>query len=610
MAVLPITDAVEGEAAPVLGVASSALGRVWQWRTPADQTVERRAMALMQRFALPDSVARILAARGIGPEQAEQFLSPTLRALMPDPSVLVDMDRAAARIAQAIQGGEQIAIFGDYDVDGACSSALMVRYLRAVGHEPLLHIPDRIEEGYGPNAGAMRALAERGARLVVTVDCGVSAFVPLEAAADVGLEVVVIDHHEAEARLPRAHAVVNPNRLDDDSGLGTLCAAGVTFLVLVAINRSLRQAGVRALPDLLGWLDLVALATVCDVVPLTGLNRAFVTQGLKVLGRRANPGLSALADVARLDERPTGYHLGFVLGPRINAGGRVGQADMGARLLSTDDAVEARRLAVQLDTFNTERKAIELGVLEQAIADVDARLAASHDGLAPALLCVEGEGWHPGVIGIVASRLKDRYTRPAIVIGMDGEIGKGSGRSVQGVDLGGAVIAARQAGLLLNGGGHRMAAGLTVARAQLGAVHSFLAEHIVTQLQGRLPVASTQIDAILSVGGATTALIEALDRLGPFGAGNPDPRVVLADARIVKADVVGSAHVRCFLSDAGGSARLKAIAFRAVDTDLGALLLGARGASVHLAGQLRIDRWNGGMAVQLIIDDAAVAWGG
>lgn len=606
----PASRTLMAEAAPVLGVASSALGRQWLWRRPPDTNLDRVALALVQRFQLPDSVARILAGREIGLDQAEHFLSPTLRGLMPDPSVLTDMGRAAERIAQAIQTGEQIAIFGDYDVDGACSSALMLRYLRALGHEPLLHIPDRIEEGYGPNAAAMRGLAERGARLVLTVDCGVSAFAPLEAAADAGLEVVVIDHHEAEARLPKALAVVNPNRLDDSSGLGSLCAAGVTFLVLVAVNRHLRQMGVPGLPDLLGWLDLVALATVCDVVALTGLNRAFVTQGLKVLGRRANVGLAALADVARLDERPTAYHLGFVLGPRINAGGRVGQADLGARLLSTDDASEARRLALLLDGFNTDRKVIEQEVLEQAIAEVEAKLATAADGLLPVLLCVVGEGWHPGVIGIVASRLKDRYSRPSIVIGMDQAIGKGSGRSIAGVDLGGAVIAARQAGLLMNGGGHRMAAGLTVARDQLAALHSFLADNILQQVQGQMPPPSLQIDAVLSVGGATVGLIQAMDQLSPFGQANPDPRLVLADARIVKADVVGSQHVRCILTDAGGAARLKAIAFRAVDTDLGKLLLSSRGAGVHLAGQLRIDRWNGSENAQLLIDDAAMVWGG
>jgi len=438
-----------------LGVERSLLGRRWRQRAADD----RAALTLAQRLSLPEPIARVLAGRGIGAAEAEDFLNPTLRALLPDPLHLRDMAAAAARIAAAVMSGEPIAVFGDYDVDGATSAALLERFFAAAGVPIRVYIPDRLREGYGPNAPALLRLRAEGVGLVITVDCGTAAFEPLAAAAEAGLDVIVVDHHVAEPRLPRAAAVINPSRLDEESPHRQLAAVGVAFLLVVAVNRALREAGwyrLRCQPDLMQWLDLVALGTVCDVVPLTGVNRALVTQGLKVMARRANPGLAALADVSRLDERPNAYHLGFLLGPRVNAGGRVGEADLGVRLLTTPDPGEARALAERLDGYNQERQAIEARVLAEAIAAVEGATAGS-------LAFATAPGWHPGVIGIVASRLKERYNRPAFVVALDGGIGKGSGRSVNGVDMGAAVIAAKQAGLLINGGGHAMAAGLTVA---------------------------------------------------------------------------------------------------------------------------------------------------
>ena len=600
------------ETSAFLNVECSVTGRRWL-RRPGD---ERQALAMAQGFGLPEMVARAMAARGVTVDSAESFLAPTLRGLLPDPSHLRDMDVAADRSAAALRAGERVAVFGDYDVDGATAGALMRRFLRAVGLDPVLYVPDRMKEGYGPNPGAMRLLAGQGVRLVVAVDCGTTAFEARAAAAEAGLDVIVVDHHAAEARLPRALAVVNPNRLDDPSPHKTLCAAGVTFLVVVAVNRALRAAGWygangaggRAEPDLKGWLDLVALGTVCDVVPLTGLNRALVAQGLKVMARRSNAGLVALSDLCKLQEKPDAYHAGFVLGPRVNAGGRVGEADLGMRLLSTDDPGEAARLAQLLDGHNAERKAVEAEVLREALE----RLEAVAVEPAPDLVMAAGEGWHPGVIGIVAARLKERYNRPACVVafGPDG-LGKASGRSVRGVDLGAAVIAARQAGLLVAGGGHRMAAGFTVARERFDALRDFLTARIAEQrhLEGPL-VPSLEIDGALSVHGVTPQLVAMLERLAPFGTGNAEPRFALLDARIVRADVVGQNHVRCIVTaGAGTGTRLKAIAFRALDGELGRLLLKSGGAPLHLAGHLRADRWNGAEGVQLTIEDAAPAVG-
>ncbi|HYG90766.1 MAG TPA: single-stranded-DNA-specific exonuclease RecJ [Azospirillum sp.] len=586
-----------------LNVRASITGKRWQARA----CDERLAWALAQSRGLPEIVGRVLASRGVIEEACDAFLNPTLKTLLPDPSRFRDMDAAAERIARAVMQGEAIAVFGDYDVDGATSAALLVRFFRAIGADARIYVPDRVTEGYGPNAPALRRLHAEGCRLVITVDCGVSAFAALEAAAEVGLDVVVLDHHAAEPRLPHAVAVVNPNRLDEDGEYRTLCAAGVTFLAVVAVNRALREAGFyegRNPPNLMDWLDLVALGTVCDVVPLTGLNRALVAQGLKVMARRANTGLAALADVAGVKERPDAYHAGYVLGPRVNAGGRVGMADLGARLLSTDDPIEAMQLAQRLESHNAERRAIEQAVLQDAIARIEA-LA----DLEAELVFVVGEGWHPGVVGIVASRLKERYSRPACVVALeqreDGTVvGKASGRSVRGVDLGAAVIAARQEGLLIAGGGHRMAAGFTVAVDKLSELRVFLTARIAAQVSAAPLVPTLELDGALAVGAATPALVDTLCKLGPFGTGNAEPRFALTDARVVRADVVGANHVRCILSGGDGG-RLKAIAFRALETELGKALLTTGSAPLHIAGVLRADRWNGAEGVQLLIDDAA-----
>ncbi|MEE9290804.1 MAG: single-stranded-DNA-specific exonuclease RecJ, partial [Alphaproteobacteria bacterium] len=560
------------------------------WRPRLDD--DREALVLAQRLGLPEIVGRALAARGVGPKDAELFLNPALKVQLPDPGHLKDMERGAGRIADAIEAGEGIAVFGDYDVDGATSSALLARFCRALGTEIETYIPDRIKEGYGPNRAAMLALGARGAKVIITVDCGVSAFEPLKAASDAGIDVVVVDHHVAEARLPEALAVINPNRLDDASPHKQLAAVGVAFLLVVAVNRALRKRGFyssRPEPDLMGWLDLVALGTVCDQVPLTGVNRALVAQGLKVLARRTNPGLVALADVAGLDTRPEAWHLGFMLGPRINAGGRVGRPGLGAGLLACDDPAAAKGMAQELDAFNRERREIEALVLADALAQAEGGGAGAGD-----LVFVAGEGWHPGVIGIVASRIGERMRRPVCVVAIDGDVAKGSGRSIAGIDLGSAVIAARQEGLLINGGGHAMAAGFTVARDRLGALEEFLGVRIAAQHVARGEEVGRTLfhDGAVSVGGATTDLVERIKALAPFGSGNSEPRFVLPAVTVAKADVVGENHLRLFVRGQDGG-RIKAMAFRAADRPLGAALLQTRGAPVHLAGRLRIEDWQG-----------------
>src|SRR6478735_3972462 len=476
-----MSEGSRNERPAFLGVERSLTGRRWATRLGD----ERLALAIAQRHGLPDAISRLLAARDVDLDSVADFLEPTLRKFLPDPSHLKDMDEAVARLVRAVQTGERIVVFGDYDVDGATSSALLARFFRAVGGNVAVYIPDRRKEGYGPNTPALLSIKEQGAAVVITVDCGITAFEPLAEAKRAGLDLIVIDHHMAEIALPEAVAVVDPNRIDDASPHKHLAAVGVAFLLVVGVNRALREAGwygtSRPEPDLRQWLDLVALGTVCDVVPLTGVNRALVRHGLKVMAERRNAGLAALADVARLKEPPGAYHLGFLLGPRVNAGGRVGQADLGARLLASDDVHEVGALALRLDEFNSERRAIERAVLDQAIARIEGLYGPDRKGL-PAALVVESEGWHVGVIGIVASRLVERYGRPAFVIGMDGELGKGSGRSVRGVDLGAAVIAARQSGLLVNGGGHAMAAGLTVAKGTLPDLAKFLDDRIAPQL--------------------------------------------------------------------------------------------------------------------------------
>ncbi len=589
--------------AALLGVERSLAGKRWLLR-PAD---DRLSQALAQQLELPAVLGRVLAARGVGLDEAAGYLEPTLKSALPDPSRFRDMDQAAERLAQAIRNGERVAVFGDYDVDGATSTALLLRFMAAVGGRAEMYIPDRQREGYGPNAPALLKLSADGVGLVVTVDCGIAAHEPLAAAAEAGLEVIVVDHHQAEPQLPPARAVVNPNRLDEEPGYEQLAAVGVAFLLAVACNRCLRSAGwygaQRPEPDLMAWLDLVALGTVCDVVPLTGLNRALVAQGLKVMAGRRNPGLAALSDVAGLASRPGTYHAGFVLGPRVNAGGRVGQADLGAQLLSTNDAMEALGIARELDRLNTERREIEAVVQEEALQQVEAALDGGEPG--PIVIAARG-GWHPGVVGIVASRLKDRYRRPAFVVAIEDGIGKGSGRSLRGVDLGAAVIAARQEGLLLAGGGHAMAAGLTVAEEKLDEVSQFLAARLAPQVAALGPVASLEIDSALGLSAANVEFLDLLDQAGPFGAGNPEPRFVLPAATIAFADVVGQDHVRCRLTTSDGG-QLKAIAFRALERPLGQALLEGRSTRLHLAGHLRADEWRGRREVQLHIEDAAPA---
>jgi single-stranded-DNA-specific exonuclease len=590
-----------------LGVRASARG--FQWRERLRPELKPLATAIGQHHGLPELMGRILAARGIGLDAVSGFLDPTLKSLMPDPSTLRDMDKAASRLADAIEARQKIAIFGDYDVDGACSSALLNRFLAHHDVPSRIYIPDRLFEGYGPNVGAIETLVNEGAKLIVTVDCGTTSFEPLAAARKLGADVVVIDHHQADERLPEVEAVVNPNRQDDISGQGMLCAAGVVFLVLVAVKRELRRRGFYSgarEPDLLALLDLVALATVADVVPLTGLNRAYVKKGLAVMRARENVGLTALADAAGLTTPPTPYHLGFILGPRINAGGRIGNAALGATLLSTTDPVEAQKIAELLNRLNKERKDIETMMLEEALAIADRQVS---DDPSRAMIIVASETWHKGIVGLVASRLVERFRRPACVIAWDVEAsrpdeGTGSLRSIPGVDLGSAVRAAVAAGLLIKGGGHAMAAGLTVGRQNLAKLEA----HFLTQLGAATAsaneAAALDIDAALVASGATVELMELMERVSPFGQGNPEARFVLPAHRVKFAKLVGDAHVRVLL-EGGDGARLDAIAFRAAGQPLGDLLMSAGGMPLHVAGHLRRDTWGGRDRVELQIEDAA-----
>lgn len=595
---------MDGSASPrgFLGVEHSLRGLCWRERGGD----ARLGLTLAQRLGVPEIVGRVLAGRGVAESEAERYLAPMLREALPDPLSFKGMAEAVARVVDAIKTGETIAIFGDYDVDGATSSALLKRFLESVGGKVRVYIPDRQREGYGPNAAALLRLKTDGAAVAITVDCGVTAFAPLSAAADAGLDVIVVDHHVAEPSLPRALAVINPNRLDESGAHGNLAAVGVAFLLAVAVNRALRLAGryaSRAEPDLMALLDLVALGTVCDVVPLTGLNRALVAQGLKVMRQRGNIGIAALADVARLAERIDAYHAGFILGPRVNAGGRIGASDLGTRLLSTDDALEARQIALELDRLNDERRQIEARVLDEAIAEVEAA-----DSTAP-LIFIAKQDWHAGVIGIVASRLKERYGRPALVAAIENGTAKGSGRSVAGVALGATIIAARQAGLLINGGGHAMAAGFTVEAGKLDALRDFLSTRIAEALGGQKPVPELGIDGMLACAAATPDFATLIERMAPFGAGNAEPRFAFANLRVLRATVVGKeqSHVSCMLGDGAGTGRLKAIAFRAFESALGPALLQSQGAGFHVAGHVRADTWQGREGVQLLIDDAAPA---
>ncbi len=585
-----------------LGVETSVLGR--PWRDRLDLEAQGRAEALAQLWGHQEILARVLAGRGVTPDAAEGFLTPTVRALMPDPYALRDMRAAADRLADAVARRQTVAIFGDYDVDGACSTALLGEFLEACGVPYIIHIPDRIYEGYGPNVEAIRALAAGGARLLVTVDCGTVSTEPIAEAARLGMDTIVLDHHQAPEQLPAALAIVNPNRQDDLSGLGHLCAAGVVFMAIVALNRELRQrkffSGASG-PDLMNSLDLVALATVADVVPLTGLNRAFVARGLEVMRARGRPGLRALFDCAGANGPPSAYHLGFLIGPRINAGGRIGDAALGAKLLLMRDEVEAQKIAAELDRLNRERQAIEIGAVEEAQAEALAGLGLAEQG---AVVVTAREGWHPGVVGLVASRLKERFKRPAFAIAFKEESGSGSGRSIAGVDLGRAVRAAVEAGILVKGGGHAMAAGITIEKARLGEFRAFLEESLAAAVERSRAEDALFVDAALTAAGATPALVASFEQAGPFGAGNPEPVFAFPAHRLVDVAPVGTGHVR-LRARAGDGSILQGIAFRSADGPLGQALLKGRGEAMHLAGTVSIDRWGGGERVQLRVVDAA-----
>jgi len=603
-AALPALAAMPETPRFFLGVAKSARGRAWRDRLDARGTAG--ALAITQRHGVPDMLARILAGRGVGVADAESYLDPAVKRLMPDPETLTGMREAAARLADAIQRSENVAIFGDYDVDGATSSALLARYLRHFGLNPAIHIPDRLFEGYGPNVDAIRALAGRGATLLVTVDCGTTSIEPLTEAKRLGLDTVVIDHHQCDPVLPPALAIVNPNRLDDLSGLNHLAAVGLVFMTLVAVNRELRRRGVfdgtLREPDLLSTLDLVALGTVADVVPLKGLNRAFVSKGLISLRRRENVGLTALMDAARLDGPPEPYHLGFLLGPRINAGGRIGRADLGANLLLEEDASEAGRMAAELDRLNHERRAMEQHMLAEAEAEALAALGLEEKG---AVVVTASEGWHPGIVGLVAARLKEKFGRPAFAIALGvGGIGTGSGRSIAGVDLGRAVRQAVAEGLLVKGGGHAMAAGVTIRRERLAEFRAYLEAALTDAVEAARRDDALLIDGALSAAAASLDFCASVMRAGPFGAGNPDPVFALPAHTIAFADIVGGQHIRARLRSPDG-AFVNAVAFRSADTDLGRALMEGRGQAVHAAGQLSIDRWQGAERVQMRLLDVA-----
>ena len=586
----------------VFGVERSLTGKAWRWR--AGNMELGQGVAGLE----DDIVTQLLLARGVTRDDLARHRSPSLRSFLPDPSLFADMDLAAERVAEAVLAKETVTVYGDYDVDGATSAALLIRLCRMLGHEARHYIPDRLLEGYGPSGEALVRLGAEGSSLVVTVDCGAMAFDARAAAHAAGLDVIVVDHHKCAAELPRAFALVNPNRLDEcdeAAAHGHLAAVGVAFLLAVAVVRTLRRRGFferRAEPDLMSLLDLVALGTVADVAPLHGLNRAFVAQGLKVMARRANKGLAALIDASRLTHPPSCSDCGFALGPRINAGGRVGEATLGVRLLTTEDPDEARAIAAQLSQLNEERRAIELAVQEAA----EAQLAAQHNR---AVVVVAGRGWHPGVIGIVAGRIKEKTGKPTLVIALDddGAQGKGSGRSIAGVDLGAAVIGARDSGLLVAGGGHAMAAGLTVAGDKLEALAEWLDDRLAAAVARASAEQTTLLDLSLAPGGLTPELVATLDSAGPFGVGWPGPRVAVGPVHLIKADVVGSDHLRLIAGGHDG-ASFKAIAFRMAQSDLGqALLHGAKGRRLWLAGRAKIDDWGSRPQAELHLEDAAWA---
>ncbi|HEY0439323.1 MAG TPA: single-stranded-DNA-specific exonuclease RecJ [Xanthobacteraceae bacterium] len=587
-----------------LGVERSACGRIWRDRL--DDRGSARALAIVQRHGMPELLARILAGRGVEVDAVPAYLDPSIRTLLPDPDTLTDMAAAASRIADAVQRREGTAIFGDYDVDGATSAALLARFLRHAGLDPLIHIPDRLFEGYGPNVEAVRALAARGATLLITVDCGTTSPEALAEAKRLGMDAIVIDHHQANEELPPALAVVNPNRQDCLSGLGQLAAVGLTFVAAVAVNRELRRRGhwseARPEPDLLDLLDLVALGTVADVAPLSGLNRAFVAKGLLAMRRREGVGLTALMDVARLSGPPEPWHLGFLLGPRINAGGRIGRADLGVNLLLEDDPTAAAAIAAELDRLNQERQAIERATVMEAEAEAEAAIG-TEDRLS--VIVTAGDGWHPGVVGLVAARLRERFGRPAFAIAFDPNgVGTGSGRSIPGADLGRTVLHAVSEGLLRKGGGHAMAAGVTIVRDQLAAFRAYLDETLAPAVAEARRNDALRVDGALTAAGATAEFITLISRAGPYGAGNPEPVFALPSHTVVYAEEVAAAHVRVRLR-AGDGAIIQAIAFRAAGQPLGRALTVHRGSPLHVAGTLCIDRWQGAERVQFRICDVS-----
>lgn len=602
----PPISVLPAETVPAfLGVTRSATGKAWRDRLDARATA--KAQAMVQRYQLPEMLARVLAGRGVEIDQVEDFLDPTIRKLMPDPASLTQMDAGAKRIADAASRGEKVAIFGDYDVDGATSSALLAWHLRHCGLDPLIHIPDRIFEGYGPNIDAIRMLAGKGATLLITVDCGTTSLEPLAEARRLGMSVVVIDHHQCGDELPDVDALINPNRPDDLSGLGHLAAVGLVLMTLVAVNRELRHRGFwtteRPEPNLLDMLHHVALGTVADVAPLVGLNRAFVAKGLIAMRRRDHVGHTALMDVSRLNGPPEAWHLGFMLGPRINAGGRIGRADLGVRLLLESDVSEAARIAAELDRLNSERREIEQKAEAQAEAEAMASLGLEDKG---AVIVTASEGWHPGVVGLVASRLKEKFGRPSFAIALEpGGIGTGSGRSISGVDLGKAVRQAVHDGLLLKGGGHAMAAGVTLRKERLAEFRAWLETTLAGDVAKSRHVNELYIDGAVSARGVTTELAATLNRAGPFGAGNPEPIVALPAHQLIYADEVGQAHLRLRFK-AGDGAIVNGIAFRSVGQKLGNALTENRGQTLHVAGSLSVDRWQGAERVQLRVIDVAV----
>ncbi|WP_173486677.1 MULTISPECIES: single-stranded-DNA-specific exonuclease RecJ [unclassified Aliiroseovarius] len=578
-----------------LGVDSSATGR--RWVGPGIEA-ERQGEHLHQLTQLPLPLCKILAQRGIGAEGAAEFLDPTLKALLPDPRGLKDMEIAASRTLQAFDQREKVAVFADYDVDGATSAALLINWFRQMGRDVTLYIPDRIDEGYGPNVPAMELLAADHS-LIICVDCGTLSHEPIAAAKAKGADVVVLDHHLGGETLPPAVAVVNPNRQDELDAPGYLCAAGVVFLMLVELGRMLREAG-RTGPDLISMLDLVALGTVADVAPLIEANRALVRQGLKIMARRARPGMVALADVSGMNEAPRAYHLGYMMGPRVNAGGRVGRADLGARLLSTMDMHEAQAIAARLNDLNAERREIEANVQALALEQAEAR------GLDAPLVWAAGEGWHPGVVGIVASRLKEATNRPAVVIGFDGNDGKGSGRSIAGVDLGASIQRLASDGDIQKGGGHKMAAGLSLSRDQLEPAMNRLSDLLAKQGAGLQGAADLRLDGVLMPSAVTVDLIEELEQAGPFGASAPAPRFAFPDVQILFAKRVGQNHLKLSFGDGMGT-RIDAISFGAFDGPLGPLLENHAGRRFHLAGKLEVNHWQGRSSPQLRLDDASTA---